>query len=259
MALLNCNFFSETLGMPTNLDIILPQPCDTGAGPAAQPRKHGFPCLLLLHGRSDDHTAWQRRTSIERYAAPLGLAVVMPNVHRSFYADMDRGYRYWALITEELPAILQRFFRLSIRREDNFVAGLSMGGYGAFKLALHHPERFAAAASLSGALDIAGRDAQETLAKDGDWRLVFGDAPLAGTGHDLLACAERLAASGRPSPKLYQWCGQQDFLYSENIAFRDTAQRLRLPLTYEESPGDHNWGCWDLKIQDVLKWLPLPA
>src|SRR5690606_35149889 len=116
-------------------------------------KKH--PVLYLLHGLSDDDTIWLRRTSIERYVAGLGLAVVMPNVHRSFYADMAYGGQYWTFLTEELPRVAGDFFPLSDAREDNYVAGLSMGGYGAFKWALSYPERFAAAGSLSGVLDLA--------------------------------------------------------------------------------------------------------
>ena len=77
------------------------------------------PCLYLLHGLSDDHTIWQRRTSIERYVAPLGIAVIMPNVHRSFYTDMAHGLKYWTFVSEELPQIAQSFFPLSDAREDS--------------------------------------------------------------------------------------------------------------------------------------------
>src|SRR5437764_883031 len=91
-------------------------------------RSAGRPRLRrLLHGLSDDHTMWQRLTSIERYAEPLGLAVVMPAVHRSFYADEVHGHRYWTFLTEEVPALVSQFFRVSDRPGDTFVAGLSMG------------------------------------------------------------------------------------------------------------------------------------
>ena len=113
-----------------------------------------FPLLYLLHGLSDDHTAWVRYTSIERYADAYGLAVVMPQVHRSFYTDQAHGGAFWTFLAEELPELVQRFFVVSARREDTFVAGLSMGGYGALRWALRRPGRFAAAASLSGALDV---------------------------------------------------------------------------------------------------------
>ena len=125
MALIQCDFFSESLGFSTSMNVILPQPA-----------RERYRVLYLLHGMSDDHTIWCRRTSIERYVDPLGLAVVMPAVHRGYYTDMAAGYRYWTFISEELPALARSFFPLSHKREDTFVAGLSMGGYGAFKLAL---------------------------------------------------------------------------------------------------------------------------
>ncbi len=131
--------------------------------------------LYLLHGMSDDHTAWLRYTSIERYAARHGLAVVMPAVGRSFYANEAHGHPYWDFLSEELPAVVGRFLRVSDRREDTFVAGLSMGGYGAFKWALRQPERFAAAASLSGALDVVALAALPE--RDELPRRVFGGVP----------------------------------------------------------------------------------
>src|SRR5512147_42451 len=138
MPLIHCNFFSQALGLSISMDVILPlRPWSQGA--SAQAGRH--PTLYLLHGMSDDHTIWQRRTSIERYVDPLGLAVVMPAVARSFYTDMYAGPKYWTFISEELPEIARAFFPLSAAREDNYVAGLSMGGYGAFKLGLRQPER----------------------------------------------------------------------------------------------------------------------
>ena len=115
-----------------------------------------FPTLYLLHGMSDDHTAWQRFTAIERHVSHLNLAVVMPTTHLGWYTDMEYGNRYWTYLTQQLPGICRSFFHgMSDKREDTFIAGLSMGGYGAFKAALGAPETFCAGASLSGALDIA--------------------------------------------------------------------------------------------------------
>jgi S-formylglutathione hydrolase FrmB len=258
MALFHCDFFSEVLGLSTSMDVVLPQPTTGQIGMASAGGKRKHPTLYLLHGLSDDHTIWQRRTSIERYVAPLGLAVVMPAVERSFYADTAFGHRYWTFASEELPALARSFFPLSEARDDNFVAGLSMGGYGALKLALRRPDRFAAAASLSGALDMAG----QARAAEKEWRTelqnVFGDLnALAGGDNDLMHLAEELARSPALKPALYQWCGTEDFLYQDNLRFRDHARRLGLPLTYEEGPGTHEWSFWDRQIQRVLEWLPL--
>ena len=149
MVHLRCDFFSEALSLSTSMTVLLPQRTTTQIGLAGAATSEPPPVLYLLHGLSDDDTIWLRRTSIERYAAPLGLAVVMPQVHRSFYADQAYGGRYWTFLSEELPELIGSLFRLSDRREDTFVAGLSMGGYGAFKWALRQPGRFAAAAYRS--------------------------------------------------------------------------------------------------------------
>src|SRR2546423_11105424 len=123
MARLRCDFFAETLQLSTSMTVLLPQRTQNQIGLAGQARDTDRPVLYLLHGLSDDDTTWSRRTAIERYAAPLGLAVVMPQVNRSFYADEAYGNRYWAFLTEELPQLVHQFFRLSTRREDTFVAG----------------------------------------------------------------------------------------------------------------------------------------
>jgi len=182
----------------------------------------------------------------------------MPSVHRSFYTDMVHGGAYWTFISEEVPTVARSLFHLSERREDNYVAGLSMGGYGAFKLALRCPERFAAAASMSGALDLREPPTERV---DEWWRLmsnVFG-APekVVGTHNDLFYLASELAGSGATRPRLYQCCGTEDFLYEDNIRFRDHARAIGLDVTYEEGPGEHEWGYWDQQIQRVLEWMEL--
>jgi putative tributyrin esterase len=247
MALIQCDFFSETLQLNTSMNVILPQPA-----------RARFPVLYLLHGLSDDHTIWLRRTSIERYVDPLGLAVVMPAVQRSFYTDMAHGGRYWTFVSQELPALVQGFFPISRAREDTFVAGLSMGGYGAFKLALSLPQRFAAAASLSGALDQAGGLPETDPVWRAEMETIYGDLDkVVGGPNDVMHLARRLAKSSRPRPRLYQCCGTEDFLYDQNLRFRDQALALGLDLLYEEGPGEHEWGYWDRMIQRVLAWLPL--
>ncbi|MCF7849336.1 MAG: hypothetical protein K9M45_10825, partial [Kiritimatiellales bacterium] len=141
MALLECRFFSKTLGLSTAMNVILPQKSEAYTEPPA--------LLYLLHGWSDDHSTWARRTSIERYASDYPLAIVMPSVHKSFYCDMAHGSNYWKFISEEVPALVKTWFNVSNDWKTTYVAGLSMGGYGAFKLALGCPGNFAAAASLS--------------------------------------------------------------------------------------------------------------
>jgi S-formylglutathione hydrolase FrmB len=262
MAVIDCKFFSEVLGLNCSMTVILPQQTTAQIGLTGKARDvsdshfRRHKTLWLLHGLSDDHTIWLRRTSIERYVAPLGLAVVMPMVYRSYYTDQQHGYRYGTFIREELPRIAREFFPLSSKREDNFIAGLSMGGYGALKLALLDPHKYAAAAFLSGALDPA-QLAEQMPERRREFEDTFGPLDrIRGSDHDLFALAERVAYEGIDCPRLYQCCGTEDFLYEINQRFRGHAQRLKLSLTYEEGPGAHDWGYWDAMIQRVLAWLP---
>lgn len=254
MALIECRFRSHVLELNCTMNVILPQSKDSSLPP------RGFPTLYLLHGISDDHSAWLRQTSIERYVEGLGLAVVMPAFGRSFYTDIPGGPRFWEFLSEELPRVARGFFPLSAAREDNFAAGLSMGGYGAFKLALRAPGRFAAAASLSGALDMAERVHCEQIGKPGELFAIFGPAEgMSERGDDLFALASGLGASGLDCPRLYQRCGTEDFLLPDNEAFASHARGLGLPLDYSTGPGGHDWAYWEAGIRDVLAWLPLPG
>lgn len=259
MSLIHCDFYSNVLHLCMSMDVILPQPLADEKTGLPLAGKESFKTLWLLHGLSDDHTIWQRRTSIERYVEPLRIAVVMPSVHRSFYSDMVAGGKYWTYVSEEVPAIARALFPLSDRREDNFVAGLSMGGYGAFKLGLRHPERYAAAASLSGAVDI--RDVigggERAWVEETYWML--GDPrEVPGSENDLFALASKVSTE-TVRPRMYAWCGTEDFLYQANLRFTAHVKPLNLDYTFEESAGTHEWGAWDRQIQRVLEWMEVKA
>ena len=134
MALLTANFRSAALAHETAVNILLPEGCP----------EEDIPTVFLLHGMHGDHSSWVRKTCIERYAAERRLAVVMPDGENSFYADMKYGKKYFTYVSEELVDYVRKILRLSRKRERTFVCGLSMGGYGAFKLAMKKPEQYAA-------------------------------------------------------------------------------------------------------------------
>ncbi|SDS88715.1 S-formylglutathione hydrolase FrmB [Paraoerskovia marina] len=259
MAHMRCDFFSDVLEMGTSVSVILPQaPREQIGGPApVHTTAEAPPVLYLLHGLSDDDTAWTRNTSIERYAAEHQVAVVMPRVERSFYHDEAHGQRFWTYLTEELPAVVASFFRVSQAREDTFVAGLSMGGYGALRWALSEPERFAAAASFSGVLDVAEPGLPEARADL--YATVFGSQPTAGTDSDLLHLLRTRVAAGTDLPALRVTCGTEDALFSGNERFLAEARHLGVDVAVDLGPGDHEWGYWDAQVRAALAWLPLAA
>ncbi|MEQ2423516.1 alpha/beta hydrolase [Enterocloster hominis (ex Hitch et al. 2024)] len=262
MALLHCNFFSETLLKGENLYVIIPTPDSDELlnNKKVSYFKAGakYQTLYLLHGGYGDYADWVRFTSIEKYAQEHKIAVVMASAGNSFYQDLKSG-RYFTYISEEVPKIARALFPLSEKREDNFVAGLSMGGYGAYKLAFSHPERYACAASLSGALDIFGTMDMQMNGEGNPIMDAIKDdlKDIAGTDSDLMSTLKKLKARGAELPKLYQACGTEDFIYGLNCHIRDEIRSMGVDLTYDEEPGAHTWDYWDRNIQKVLDWLPL--
>ena len=247
---LQLNFYSKELCKAVGVNVLIPEKCRNSTEP--------YKTLWLLHGLSDDHTAWMRYSSIERYANAWGIAVVMPNASRSWYTNTAYGANYFNFITKELPEVCQSTFKgMSTRREDNIVAGLSMGGYGALKLALTCPEQYGACISLSGSFDVTRRGRAYNLE---EWKSIFGyeiesALDLAGGEHDLFALAERNKKEGKPFPKLYMWCGTEDSLVDINYAMDEHLNALGVHHEFKTSQGDHSWKWWDLHIQDGVQYV----
>ena len=250
MTLNDFHFFSNVLGIETAAYILLP---DQHAMAQSQ---EPLPVVYLLHGLSDDHTMWLRQTRVEQYARDKRVAIVMPAANRSFYMDMAHGAKYDTFIAEELPRIIEAFFPVSKQREGRYAVGLSMGGYGALKLGLTRPDRYAAVASFSGALGMDRcftKYSQERISECAD---IYGSEEelLKGPGN-LMALAEK--ADPKTCPKMYISCGTEDSLFPDNERFVN-AFRDRLPIQYHTEPGTHSWAFWDSQVAYVLRtWLPL--
>jgi putative tributyrin esterase len=245
MALLRIDHVSESTKVCLPLYMILPDPVRINGVPVRD-RK----VLYLLHGLSDDGSAWQRFTSIETLASDYGLVVVMPSVGRSFYTDMPNGQNYFTYISAEIPQYLKDVFALDPKREDTYLAGLSMGGYGAMKSAFQHPEKFAAVASFSGVLSMEGmRNHKDTDPRAAEFSLLFGDLEkVPGSQFDPITWVNEAAAHKEGLPKLYAACGKQDDLYPLNKYFEATCKTVGIPLDFHEEDGKHDWYFWDRQI-----------
>lgn len=250
MALINLRYYSEVLGMQTEMAVIIPQRGNYGQIGVENNTKPGpYKCLYLLHGLSDDHTAWTRMTSIERYANNYGICVVMPRADKSFYANMKHGDAYYDHIAKEVPAVAREFFNVSHKREDNFIAGLSMGGYGALKIALRECGTFAAGAGLSPCGDIKNLEGF-----DGVMAPVFGENREVPDEDDILWLAEKY--KDHPlRPRLFMGIGTEDFLYGNANNLRVKLEECGYDFTYKESHGVHNWQFWDEYIQHALWFM----
>ena len=248
MALFEMHYKSEALKSNVTVNVILPE--------YPKNEEKGLKVLYLLHGLSGDCYDWIRYTSIERYAKSHGIAVVMPSDGRSWYTDTAYGANYFTFVADELPRVCRSYFKgMSGAREDTYVGGLSMGGYGALKLAVTYPERYAGCISLSGSLDITRKGRTYILE---EWRGNFGfdienAAALEGGDFDLFELTRRAAGEGKKFPKLYLWCGTEEVLVNVNREYRELLDTIGAEYVYTESEGDHTWKWWDKHIQPALE------
>lgn len=249
MALIRLDHTPETTKVNTPLNIILPGPGQMKGVPVRD-RK----VLYLLHGLSDDGSAWQRFSNIEMLAVDYDLVVVMPSVGRSFYTDMPNGQNYFSYISEELPQYLKDVFGLNPKREDTLLAGLSMGGYGAMKCALLHPEKYRAVASFSGVLSVAMIQNNPNDPRYNEFSQLFGDlGKLQGGPHDPATWLKQAAQRPEQIPSLYISCGRQDDLYPLSKLFFAACEGAGIQAEYYEEDASHEWYFWGREVARFLK------
>ncbi len=251
MALIRLDHTPQTVGVCLPLYVIVPDP---GAMKEVPVRERKL--LYLLHGLSDDASAWTRYSSIETVANDYGLVVAMPSVGRSFYADQLNGQRFFTYLTEELPAYLHAVFGLAPSREDTLVAGLDgriwrvQDGFPLSRALRGGMQSFRRASSL----DILDNEDDQRV---NELAYVFGDLKkLHGTEHDPIAWLDRATRSPATLPRLFMACGKQDDLFPLNQQFHAACQQRDIPIDYVEEDGKHDWYFWDRHIKRFLRLAP---
>lgn len=258
MAYGTLTFFSNVMGQDMTVDFLLP---DTRRRYRSWKDWQGkkLPVIWVLHGNGDSSNAWIRKSTLELYARQSDVAVILPSGGRECYTDSVRGLNYYTYISEELPTVMRNYFPLSREREDNFILGNSMGGYGALKCALAHPDRFCGVASFSGALDYSRTLAGEKTFYGTNAKQVFGSLEqYQGSGNDLRKLlAELHTKPGGSELNVYQCCGTGDFLYQVNLEYKALFEKTLSPARYQyhEGPGGHDWFFWNPEIEHVFKFF----
>jgi S-formylglutathione hydrolase FrmB len=248
----NGNIFSKALMLDTQINVIVPDvPYDI-----VSPYED-VSVLYLLHGMTDNATAWARLTQAEYFAKIYNYIIIMPEVQRSFYTDMVYGPNYFTYVADELPEICAGIFKLPQGRKNTFIAGLSMGGYGAAKIGFSRPEKFAGIACFSAGIDLCSiiggiKEGRKDLEKD--VIAIFGADYEKKVENDAHALGVALAKD--PSrPKLLQTCGQQDFLYEANLRFKKTMEDAGYGHTYLEWAGKHEWPFWNKSLELAMRFF----
>ena len=262
MAIIEVNFISKCLMRTVTFNAIIP--VDKFGPQAENAEQKPLKTLYLLHGIFGNYTDWVNGTRIQVWAEANDLAVIMPSGENRFYLDDEKsGELYGEFIGKELVEFTRKLFPLSDKREDTFIAGLSMGGYGAIRNGLKYAENFGCVIGLSAALvHDTWKDADNSAPiftfRRSYYEAIFGEYDkVKGSDKDPKALLLKLKEEGRPVPKMYLCCGTEDGLVTANRDFRDFLNENGVDLTYVEGPGKHDWVFWDTYIKKVLDWLPL--
>lgn len=263
MAFLQANFISKSLMRTVTVNVLLPADKINLPG-EPEPECAPYKTLYLLHGILGNYTDWLNGTNIQRWSDEKNVAVVMPSGENMFYLDQEKSHAmYGEFIGKELVDMTRKMFPLSDKREDTFIAGLSMGGYGALRNGLKYHETFGYIGALSSALVI------DELEKRTDESLlfmetksyaeaIFGDlSKVKESDKNPEWLALKLKEEGKELPKIYMACGVDDSLMEANKKFYNTLKSAGIDIVFEEGPGSHEWDFWNRYIKKVLDWLPL--
>ncbi len=262
MAHLTCNFFAKSLMRTVDITVILPTDKVVFDNPSYEIPKT-FKTLYLLHGIFGSTSDWIHGTRIETWAQERNLAVVMPSGENKFYVNHPySGDNFSTFIGEELVEFTRRSFPLSTKREDTYIGGLSMGGYGALVNGLKYHKTFSKIIALSPALILdtvfeSSYDDTGLFRNRHYYESIFGDLDqLKGSDKDYCALLERLET--KDIPDIYMACGTEDYLiYDSNIAFHTYLDEHHVDHTFITGPGGHDWIFWDTYILKALNWLNL--
>lgn len=252
MAYISTHFYSKYLAHDTQITLALPDDPDLIP-------EDGLPLLYLLHGRGDDATSWLRKSSIEEYVCRYGLAAVMPSAECSFYTDGIYGKRYFSYMTKELPRLVRAWFPVTGDAGRTYIAGLSMGGYGALRIGLSCPEAFSVIGIMSAGIrpdqipDYEETDTGNRILRE-DIRAAFGEGSLKREDIPRDMILDRIR-EGRKIPGILHYEGKQDMLYEMNQDFRNFALENRLDYAYEEWDGLHDWTFWDRALEKLLSQI----
>lgn len=261
MTSMKINHFSKELSINMDCRVLLPGNVN---------EESEFKVLWLCHGGSGDENEWLYYSTVARLVETKRIAIVIVNANDSCFVDMPFGKKYGTYIGEELPQILWGMFPcLSSRREDNYICGLSNGGYGCFLVGLKNRERFSAIGAFSAG-DKADATPKPYEAGTMNPRVrMFGQEDIRETDYSMKYLAKRVAAEyaedrrlGKetvPLPRIYHACGSEDPWLNLNLAVKDCMEQINCPeydYTYHQMEGmGHEWDFWDLEIRNFLEYV----
>lgn len=262
MAQIQVNYFSGALMKVTTVQVIIPNDLPPSTKEENEHYKRETKTLYLLHGFSGSGMDWLLGSQIQELALKYNLAIVMPSGDNSFYLDgKGTGRAYGTFVGEELVQYIAKTFGLSSKKEDIYIGGLSMGGFGAIHTALKYCDTFHKVFALSSALIIhdiknSKPDFCDAIADYDYYKFTFGDlGELEESENNPEFLVKKLKKEGKQIPPIFMACGTEDFLLQQNRNFDYFLEQEKVDVVYEESSGIHNWKFWDEYLEPSIKWM----
>ncbi|MCF0142965.1 MAG: hypothetical protein HUJ75_06270 [Parasporobacterium sp.] len=253
-----CSFDSTFLSKMVDVNVYLPHRvrlADTGKDLSEVFNFKPLKTIFLLHGVRDNGEAWISQTSVMRYADDYGVALVCPTVDNSFYVNNIRGERYYDFFVNEVISFVRGIFPLSDKREDNYICGVSMGGYGTFNTIFNRPDLFCKAAVMTSVVDVSyssriinalGVHLDQTL---GPWK------ELKGSQFDLRTVIDNYEGDKALIPPVLMIDSDRDYLRKTNLEFLEYYKNLGYPVEFRDYEGVHDWQFWDDHIKECMEFL----
>lgn len=247
VTLRDVTFYSTALNRDMPYRVILPTKI---------PVEKKLPVVYLLHGRGENFRSWSNNSDVAQFAEQ-GLILVMPEGRASYYTNSVKHPqdRYEDYIAHDLLSEVESRFPAAKDRAHRAVVGVSMGGFGAVKLAFDHPDLFAFAGAMSAAIDVPSRRfSWRRLQQSLVFNAIFGTH-----GSDTRRQSDPFVfvtlVDPAIVPYLFLTCGRQESLLRPNKRFSQLLEQHRFPYEFHMVPGEHNWNQWNAMLPMLFRNL----
>lgn len=255
MPLFKTSFVSYTLKRNVDINIMYPglTPDEINSGIKTHKRKGKYPVLYLLHGYWGSNNSWHSYSSAERYAEEYNIVIITFSAENNSYVDMNDFVQktsdnlfppdYYTFLEKELPDFVQSYFFVSRRKEDTYIAGLSMGGYGAMIHGFANAKKYNAVGAFSPVTTLQNN-------RFGDWNKLPKRIREKYEPIEIIKKADKL-------PHFYYSYGTLDYLLQCQDWFEEELNKLNIDHVCHKREGyKHEWRLWDEELDKFLQWLP---
>ena len=262
MSNIGVEFFSNSLVRPVAFEMFIPNDLRNDI-PGQNNPYYDRSCktVFVLHG----YTGWGKGwNNLYELAAKYNFALVFPSGENSFYLDSEAtAGKYGTFVGSELVEYIRKTFGLCRAKEDTFISGLSMGGFGALHTGLAYPDTFGKIVALSSALIVHGISGMKPGQDNGVanyyyYRNFFGDLEdLIESDNNPETLVKKIIQQGKEIPRIYMACGTEDFLLADNRRFHDFLVAQKVNVEYFESSGSHDMVFWNEYFAKGFEWMAL--